>query len=117
MSEHQPSLFSTPSPPEPSPVFSLPVGRLERDKGKAAAEARAALLEEGRAIAVAHARAGDGLCSADEVYRVLLARGRDVSLLGAAAGSLFDVGWEMSHWTPSIRVQNHGRHIRVWRLR
>jgi hypothetical protein len=41
-----------------------------------------------------------------------------VSELGPAAGSLFDRSrWTVVHWTPSARIQNHGRYIRVWRLR
>jgi hypothetical protein len=100
-------------------LFGLAQGRAARDQGKgAAADARGRLLREGRAVALAHARAHPkGQCSADDVYRTLIQRGRDVSELGPAAGSLFDRSrWTVVHWTPSTRIQNHGRYIRVWRL-
>ena len=101
-------------------LFGGAQGRAARDHGKeAAADARGRLLREGRAVALAHARAHpEGQCSADDVYRALIQRGRDVAGLGPAAGSLFDRSrWTVDHWAPSARIQNHGRYIRVWRLR
>ena len=82
-----------------------------------AADNKKALLEYARGIAVELGRKGD--VSADDVQRVLEARGISVRALGNAAGSLFErKKWEWTgRFVKSQREHSHSNLLRVWRLR
>lgn len=59
----------------------------------------------------------DKTATADDAQRFLVAA--KLQPLGNSAGSLFKAAdWEFTGaWKPSVRVSNHGRFNRVWRLR
>jgi hypothetical protein len=61
----------------------------------------------------------NGTATADDAYDRLRVCGIPESALGNAAGSIFADRemWEPVGWRPSTRPSNHGRPIRVWRLR
>ena len=69
-------------------------------------------LEEARAVARAFAMR-NGVVNADDV------QAETGISLGPAAGSLFrGTEWQFTgQWVPSARVTNHGRMLRVWRLK
>lgn len=60
-----------------------------------------------------------GTVTVDDVYQRLIMWKYDPSLLGNAAGSIFrGKSWEFTgEWRKSTRTTNHGRYIRVWRLK
>lgn len=60
----------------------------------------------------------EGTVTADKVYERLCHFHYDLNLLGNAAGSIFrGPDWECVGHTKSERVSNHGREIKIWRLR
>ncbi len=59
-----------------------------------------------------------GRVTADEVYEAMLIRGIDPKPLGNAWGSVFRKGFTFTgEWRKSTRTTNHGRYVRVWRLK
>ena len=102
-------------------TFSLFAGEVARDAGmEPAAASRNPLVDKVRRHLrhLAGERA-DRLVTADDAYKFLAAIGESETALGAAAGSLFrSPEWEATGcWTPSTRVSNHARMLRVWRLK
>jgi hypothetical protein len=71
-----------------------------------------------RTLARQHARWNGGEVTSDDVGRLLEKHGLDGNL-GAAAGSLFrgDEWVFTGRRVKSTRVTNHGREIKVWRLK
>lgn len=54
----------------------------------------------------------------DDAYRAMEKAGIDPASLGPAAGSVFRGDeWVAVGWQPSERTTNHGRVVRVWRLK
>ena len=99
-------------------LFDLDSGLAKRDAGmKLAADKKADLLALARVVARDYARK-HGEVHADNVGRILKAE-HGVDSLGAAAGSLF----KGQEWVftgrrcESARATNHGRELKVWRLR
>ena len=98
--------------------FDLLQGEKAKAEGmKAAAEARPATLIYARAIAFALA-SEHGTVNADMVGEKLKERGYNPNL-GPAAGSLFKGDeWEFTgERVRSKRVTNHGRELKVWKLK
>ena len=58
-----------------------------------------------------------GDVTSDEVALIMRDRGLDYSLLGNAAGSVFDGFAWTGRVVQSKRPSTHGRIIRVWRLK
>lgn len=102
-------------------TFSLFAGTFARDCGIALSnESRNPLVERIRQSLRGLARDRDNRCvTADDAYAYLAQIGEKERALGNAAGALFRSGeWEFTGcWTPSTRVSNHARMVRVWRLR
>ena len=102
-------------------TFSLFAGVSERDMGIAtAADSRNDLINKVREFLRTLARSRDNRCvTADDAYKFLAIRDGELQRLGNAAGALFRTGeWEFTGcWTPSTRVSNHARMVRVWRLK
>ncbi len=100
------------------PLFSLPAGRTQRDAGMdRAAARRAPVLRKARSIAVTVALSRTDRCAtADDVYRHLTIAERRG--LGNAAGSLFrGPRWTFTgRRTPSRRISNNAREIKIWKL-
>lgn len=102
-------------------TYSLFAAQVARDAGMAqAASCRNPLVEmvRGHLRKLATDRA-DHLVTADDAYRYLTQIGESERALGNAAGALFrSTEWEATGcWTPSTRVSNHARMLRVWRLK
>jgi hypothetical protein len=101
-------------------AFDLFAGESARDCGIThAAESKNQLLNKVRAHLRALAASRPNRCvTADDATKYLVEIGEDERALGNAAGSIFHCdGWEPTGcWTPSIRVSNHARYLRVWRL-
>ena len=98
------------------PVFDLAKStRLKREGMQRATNKRRENLEMARDYARLYARK-HGTIHADIVGRWAVRRGID---LGPAAGSLFKgKEWEWTgEWVKSSRTTNHGRMLRVWRLK
>jgi len=104
--------------------------RLKNDGMDAAAEYRAEVLEFCRGMARKAALRRRGLviddqfqwhseATIDDVYKALEASERySVADLGNAAGSVFKTSeWVAVGWQTSTRASNHGRAVRVWRLK
>ncbi len=104
-----------------SETFSLFTGAVARDAGiSQAAESRNALVEKARRYLRTLARERGNHCvTADDAVEYLVKIGESERALGNAAGSLFrSHEWEATGcWTPSTRISNHARMVRVWRLR
>jgi hypothetical protein len=104
-----------------SEPFGLFAGMAARDMGIAAAtESRNALVEKVRQYLRMLARERGNRCvTADDAFTYLQQIGEQERALGNAAGALFRTGeWEFTGcWTPSTRVSNHARMVRVWRLK
>lgn len=82
-----------------------------------AAQHKGSLLAKARGFAMDLALI-DGQVNADDIQDYLLKLGFSSASLGNAAGSIFrGPEWECVGWQKSERVSNHGRMIRVWRLR
>lgn len=99
-------------------LFDAVAGERAKQEGMArAADNRAVLLEMARGFAHQHALL-HGTVTADDVARQMAVHGFSPSALGPAAGSLFKTSeWEWTgEYVKSIRVSNHSRMIRVWRL-
>jgi hypothetical protein len=108
-------------------IETRPVARKDFDAQRAEAHKQAgmtaatvyrkALLE--RAQAIARKLASDGRSiTADCVYEALILGSDDPAMLGPAAGSIFRGSeWTCVGWATSHRVSNHGRSIRIWRLK
>ncbi len=97
-------------------AFSATASTSAKEHGmQAAADAKGDALAQARSIARDLALANGGETDADEVGKVLYARG---IVLGPAAGSLFKGGeWQFTgKRKASARKTNHGREIKVWRL-
>ena len=98
--------------------FDLDGGEERKKSGMGhAADVRARVL--GVAVDFAYRIARErGEVTADDVYRVLIARGIDPMELGNAAGSIFrGPGFEFTgRWKKSVRISNHARQNRIWRL-
>lgn len=82
-----------------------------------AATTRSELLDTARAIALELGRRGD--VTADDVGRMMEQRGYAVEDLGPAAGSIFKTKqWQFTGVrVASSRKSNHGRELKVWRLK
>lgn len=100
--------------------FDLQLGLQLKERGlELASEKREDVLslarKLARQIALRHPKRH---CSADDVY-IALTPYDLVDDLGPAAGNLFrGAEWEFTGlWTPSRRSTNHGRSIRIWRLK
>ena len=102
-------------------TFNLGLGLSHKLAGMDdAAAARPSALEVARrAVMIAAQGRPTGTASADDAYRGLLLEGFTASDLGKAAGSIFTKKlWEYTgRRRRSARVSNHGRAIRIWRLR
>jgi hypothetical protein len=102
-------------------TFSLFAGVAARDLGMAeATESRNHLVQKIREFLRTVARSRDNRCvTADDAYKFLEIRDGNLRELGNAAGSIFrSADWEFTGcWTPSTRVSNHARMLRVWRLK
>jgi hypothetical protein len=102
-------------------TFSLFEGVAEKEAGlELAASSKNQLLERVRRHLRNLARDRDNRCvTADDATKFLVGIGEPDRALGNAAGSLFrSAEWEFTGcWTPSVRVSNHARVLRVWRLR
>lgn len=101
-------------------TFDLDWGLYEKTMGMDdAAQAVPTALEVARQAVLEAARQGNGTASADDAYKGLLAFGYVAQDLGKAAGSIFaQKKWKYTgRRIRSARVSNHGRAIRVWRLR
>jgi hypothetical protein len=97
--------------------FSLEEAEALRQAGMHQAAAnRAKALDVARRIA-RHLGRRQGLVSADDVQRWMIAAG--LPPLGNAAGSIFrGEEWEFTgDWTRSERVSNHARSNRIWRYK
>lgn len=98
-------------------AFDLNAGLAARDLGLVVtAKTRHEVLAKAQRIALDLGRILSEV-TADDVYRELLEE--DIALLGPAAGAIFRAGpWTWTgKWFQSCRTSNHGRMIRVWRLR
>ena len=102
-------------------TFDLGLGLYQKTAGMDdAAAARPSALEVARkAVLIAAQRRPDKTASADDAYRGLLAVGYKAQDLGKAAGSIFTGKlWSYTgKQKRSVRVSNHGRCIRIWRLK
>ncbi len=99
-------------------LFDATESERRKREGMAVAEQnRSELLGLARAVARGIANSS-GTVHADQVGRVMKAR-YSIDSLGPAAGSLFKGGdWEWTgEFVKSARVTNHGRLLRVWRLK
>jgi len=99
-------------------LFDQSRGQIQKYRGmKSAAIHHKEKLELARAVAAILAMRS-GTVSADEVGEALL-KGYGIKTLGPAGGSLFKgKQWVWTgNWIASTRVSNHGRMLRVWRLR
>ena len=91
-----------------------------KDAGQdAAATGRADLLTRARRLAIDFALSHGGRCTADDVGRLLRAKGYGgTEAVGPAMGSLF----KEKHWrftgerVRSAKVSNHARELKVWKL-
>lgn len=94
--------------------------RAKRDGMDLAAKNRAKLLERVRMalVNIALSRASRE-ATADDAQAWLIAAGYRPHQLGNAAGSLFlKEDWLFTgRWRKSLRVTNHARQNRIWRLR
>jgi hypothetical protein len=90
--------------------------RLKAEGMTQAAEQVPTLLEKARQIAVQLCQE-QGFITIDDVHAALSESEREI--LGNAAGSIFRGShWAFSgDWQPSTRTTNHGRYVRVWRLK
>jgi len=103
------------------PLFDHVESQARKTRGMSlAAGIRNELLSKVQGVAVEVARA-KGCITADDVTFEMLRRDPfyDPAKLGNAAGSIFKGRqWQ---WTgavlPAVRVESHGRLLRVWRLR
>lgn len=104
-------------------TFDLPEAQVQKEDGmQAAAESekrRLALDCAREAVEDAALGRGSQTATIDDAYEALLRAGFPESILGNAAGSVFrGLKWK---WTgqmvPSKRVSNHGRIVRVWRIK
>jgi hypothetical protein len=104
-----------------STTLNLFAGLAERDAGIAqAAESRNGLVNKVRYQLEHIARNRPDRCvTIDDAVPFLEAIGMSSADLGNAAGGIFKTeAWEFSGcWVPSRRVSNHGRSVRVWRLK
>jgi hypothetical protein len=94
-------------------LFDLREGRRQRDVGMdRAAQGRLIVLEKARAACRRAALARSTR------YATIDDAGALVAALGNAAGLVFrGAEWQATpHWWPSVRVSNHARQVRVWRL-
>jgi len=103
-------------------TFNLGLGLQHKLAGMDdAAAARPSPLEIAReAVIIAAQGRPNGTASADDAYRGLLLAGYTAADLGKAAGSIFTDKnrWEYTgRRRRSARVSNHGRAIRIWRLK
>jgi hypothetical protein len=98
-------------------LFNLDEGIRLKEEGMALAADNSNILPYAQNLATLYAENHVGRCTADDVMRQLTAE--QIKRLGNAAGSLF----KGKQWTPagiwvqSQRKTNHGRWIRVWRLK
>lgn len=102
-------------------TMNLFAGMMARDKGmEVAYQCRNGLVNQVRTHLenIAGARPNH-LATADDVESFLISIGMTSKDLGNAAGTIFrHTAWEFTGtWTPSERRSNHGRYIRVWRLK
>ena len=100
-------------------LFDAHEATLQKELGMARAEAnRAEALEWAQRAAFTIAVRNGTVCI-DDVYILMDAFGGHPERLGNAAGSVFDKRrFEFTgRWVKSKRVSNHGRWIRVWRLK
>lgn len=97
--------------------YDLALGKQHKEEGMAlAAENRADQLALAREVARLKALdSPNKTCNADTVMRELSTI-YGIDSLGPATGSIFrTTDWRFTgHWTPSRRVTNHARMIRVW---
>jgi hypothetical protein len=102
-------------------TFDLFEGEKAREAGiSQAAQSKNPLLNKVRAhLCVLAASRSNRCVTADDATKFLVEIGEKETALGNAAGSLFNSSeWEPTGcWTPSTRVTNHARSVRVWRLR
>jgi hypothetical protein len=99
-------------------TFDLAAGEREKKLGMArAASRRPEILYNARTLAWWLCKT-NGEVTVDDVYRALEGSIYDCSKLGPAAGSIFKgKQWVCVGWRKSTRVSNHGRVIRVWKLK
>ena len=100
-------------------TFDLEAGLAAKEAGiKLAARRRKIMLGAAQNIANVIALSNrDGITS-DDVLWEMADLDYDTSALGNAAGAIFrGPQWECIGWRPSKRVSNHGRAIRVWKLK
>lgn len=120
----QPNLFTTEptcrveTKPVARKAFDLARGNAHKQSGMdAAAQYRQGLLV--RAQAIARKLAADGRSiMIDDVIDALIVGSDNPAMLGNAAGSIFrGHEWTCCGFTPSRRVSNHARVVRMWRLK
>lgn len=90
----------------------------KRSGTEQAAHSRAYMLTRARSIAVEVARRLGRDITIDDVLREMLHRGFDIKALGNAAGSIFKGDqWQFTgNYRPSVRISNHGRVVKIWKL-
>jgi hypothetical protein len=102
-------------------LFDLSAGEAAKERGKTrAATCRNSILTLAReAVRCKALSRRDRIATVDDAYLWLVEIGKEDDVLGNAAGALFrGAEWECTPmWTASRRKSNHGRMVRVWRLR
>jgi len=102
-------------------IFDFIEAKHLKEKGMAtAANSRNELLNVARDCAIWYAKhQGFGICTADDVAKVMTDRGYTYSDLGNAAGSIFKANdWNFTgSYVKSKKVSAHARDIKVWRLK
>tara|TARA_R100000988_G_C4004954_1_gene171841 strand:+ start:1901 stop:2242 length:342 start_codon:yes stop_codon:yes gene_type:complete len=102
-------------------IFDFIEAKHLKEKGMAtAANSRNELLKVARDCAIWYAKhQGFGICTADDVAKVMTDRGYTYSDLGNAAGSIFKANdWNFTgSYVKSKKVSAHARDIKVWRLK
>lgn len=99
-------------------LFNSPKAQAEKHaKMNFAAAYRDSILQKARELARELASGGQSI-TADDVQKALIDSGHSPASLGNAAGAIFkSKEWECVGWVASMRVSNHGRFIRSWRMR
>lgn len=102
------------------PLFDGKRARAAKAKGMARAAAHHnELLEIARKIAESIAISNDRTVDMDRVSQRMVALGYNPADLGNAAGSVFKgEQWEFTgERVKSIKVKNHSRELKIWRLK
>ena len=98
--------------------FDLPRAEAHKRQGMdAAATYRQGLLARAKLIAKQLATDGRSI-TIDDVVEALAIASDAPQFLGNSSGSVFSGSeWSCCGFTPSTRISNHGRIVRMWRLK